>query len=114
LGIYVNAQLLADQFASHGYHVLVPDILQGDPLRQNEKDEPIDLQKWIAKWTQPASVTISEEIVQRTIQYAREEMKMEKLCAVGYCYGGKVYSYWRALTDILYQESVCSNTFTYM
>lgn len=31
-GVYVNAKLLADDWAGQGYRVVMPDLLEGDPV----------------------------------------------------------------------------------
>lgn len=43
---FVNAQLIADQFAANGYFVFVPDLFYGDPIPLNRPGD-FDLSKWL-------------------------------------------------------------------
>jgi dienelactone hydrolase len=44
---FINAQLIADQFAANGYFVLMPDLFHGDSVPLN-KPEGFDIGKWKA------------------------------------------------------------------
>ncbi|KAJ5961526.1 hypothetical protein N7501_006467 [Penicillium viridicatum] len=85
-GIYVNAQLLADEFANNGYLTIIPDIFQGDQISLSDMQSgKVDLPSWLTNH-QPANV---EPVIESTIKYARETLGVKKIGAVGYCFGGK-------------------------
>ncbi|KAJ5203456.1 hypothetical protein N7449_005535 [Penicillium cf. viridicatum] len=86
LGIYINAQLLADEFANNGYLTIIPDIFQGDQISVSDMQSgKADLASWLPNH-QPANI---EPVVESTIKYARETLGVKKIGAVGYCFGGK-------------------------
>lgn len=43
---FINAQLIADQFAANGYFVLMPDLFYGDPIPLNRPGD-FDIQAWL-------------------------------------------------------------------
>ncbi|KAF8243880.1 dienelactone hydrolase family protein [Wilcoxina mikolae CBS 423.85] len=81
---FINAQLLADGYAAHGYQVIMPDLFNGDPWPLSPP-EGLTLQAWIAnhmpEQTQP--------IVDAVLNSIKTELKPEKIGAVGYCFGAK-------------------------
>lgn len=88
-GIYINSQLLADEFAANGYLALIPDILQGDALTHADMETgKVDLKDWI-KNHQPTHI---DPIMESTIKYARQELGAKKIAGAGYCFGAKVSS----------------------
>lgn len=89
-GIYVNSQLIADEFANNGYLTIIPDIFQGDQLSISDMQSgKVDLASWLPNH-QPANV---EPPILSTIKYARETLGVKQIGAVGYCFGGKVCIY---------------------
>ncbi|KAJ6126688.1 Dienelactone hydrolase family protein [Penicillium sp. IBT 18751x] len=85
-GIFPNAQLLADEFASNGYLTVIPDLFQGDQISvETMESGKADLPAWLPKH-QIANV---DPIVEKTIKYMRETLGVKKIGAVGYCFGGK-------------------------
>ncbi|KAJ6150570.1 hypothetical protein N7471_001769 [Penicillium samsonianum] len=85
-GIYINSQLLADEFAANGYLALIPDILQGDALTHADMESgKVDLKDWI-KNHQPTHI---DPIMESTIQYARQELGAKRIAGAGYCFGAK-------------------------
>ncbi|KAJ5303537.1 hypothetical protein N7476_010336 [Penicillium atrosanguineum] len=85
-GIFPNAQLLADEFASNGYLTVIPDLFQGDQISVAAMESgKADLPAWFPNH-QPANV---DPIVEKTIKYMRETLGVKKIGAVGYCFGGK-------------------------
>ncbi|KAF2630832.1 hypothetical protein BU25DRAFT_334399 [Macroventuria anomochaeta] len=83
-------KLLADSIASNGYLVLVPDLFAGDPVGVEEQEAGLNLTEWRALHPQSAI----EAVINSTIQYARNELGIEKLGGVGYCFGGKYVGRW--------------------
>lgn len=81
---------LADSIASNGYLVLVPDLFAGDPVSVEEQEAGLNLTEWRALHPQSAI----EAVINSTIQYARNELGIEKLGGVGYCFGGKYVGRW--------------------
>lgn len=87
---FVNAQLIADQFAANGYWVVMPDLFEGDPVKLN-RPEGFDIMAWLQKGGPegkghlPPSV---DPIVEKTLAYMKEQ-GAKKIGAVGYCFGGK-------------------------
>ncbi|KAJ6104832.1 hypothetical protein N7523_011152 [Penicillium sp. IBT 18751x] len=85
-GIYQNSKLLADAFAEQGYLTIVPDILAGDAV----PFEPylagkFDIKEWGSRHDAPQV----DLIVTSVARYLREHMGIERLAAVGYCFGGR-------------------------
>ncbi|PGG97122.1 hypothetical protein AJ80_09742, partial [Polytolypa hystricis UAMH7299] len=86
LGIYPNAQFLADDLAARGYLVAMPDLFRGDALTISQfENQEVDFPTWLGKHT-PETM---DPIIERLIKYLREEKGVKKLGAVGYCYGVK-------------------------
>jgi dienelactone hydrolase len=75
-------KLLADSYARAGYLVLMPDYFKGDPQPENRTG--FDQNAWRERHQQ-AEVT---QIIDKTINYARNRLGVKKLGAVGYCFGG--------------------------
>jgi len=89
---FINVQLIADQFAANGYIVVMPDLFDGDPVPLNRPDG-FDLTKWKRegrdgqnKGHMPTTV---DPIVDACLVEMRTQMGLEKIGAVGYCFGGK-------------------------
>lgn len=86
-GIFPNAQLLADEFANSGYLTVIPDLFQGDQISVADMESgKADLGAWLPKH-QTGDV---EPVVEKTIKYLRESVGVQRIGAVGYCFGGKV------------------------
>ncbi|KAK9468958.1 dienelactone hydrolase [Lipomyces arxii] len=85
--VFINAQLIADDFATQGYYVLVPDILKGDaiPFMPFEELLTFDLPTWLGKH----SLEITEPIVDKVLGHIKEDFAPTSIGAVGYCYGAK-------------------------
>lgn len=77
---YNNVLLLADQFAKHGYHVLVPDIFNGDSFIEGGS-----LEEWL-----PSHLTeVTSPIIDGFFSQLNASGKFDFIGAVGYCFGGK-------------------------
>jgi hypothetical protein len=86
-GIVSNSQLLADDFARNGYLAVIPEILNNDAINFGDwGTSKVNLQTWLAKHG-PETV---EPVVEATIKHLREELGVEKIGTVGYCFGGRV------------------------
>ncbi|KUL89066.1 hypothetical protein ZTR_06132 [Talaromyces verruculosus] len=81
---FLNAQLIADQFAANGYFVFMPDLFYGNPVQLNAP-EGFDFDKWLSGQTKE----IVDSIVEASITELREKYKAKKIAAVGYCFGTK-------------------------
>lgn len=78
---FINAQLIADQFAANGYFVVMPDLFHGDPVLLN-RPSGFDLMTWLQGHLAPTVDPIVESVV--------KELRMSgygKIGAVGYCFG---------------------------
>ena len=88
---FVNAQLIADQFAANGYFVVMPDLFEKDPVPLN-RPEGFDLMQWLQKGGPegkghgPDRV---DPIVEQVIKEMKGSMGVKKLGSVGYCFGAK-------------------------
>ncbi|TRX96778.1 hypothetical protein FHL15_002084 [Xylaria flabelliformis] len=81
---FVNAQLIADQFAAHGYVVVMPDLFHGDDVPLN-RPEGFQIQEWLKNHL-PEHV---EPIIDAVIAEMIEKMGCERINGVGYCFGGR-------------------------
>ena len=83
----VNAQLLADDFARAGYHVVIPAIFEWDPVPASvltQGAETFDLENWIARHGR----TKVQDICDAALRGVKSEFGVKKIGAVGYCFGG--------------------------
>jgi len=69
---------------------LVPDLFAGDAVGVEEQEAGLNLTEWFALHPQSAV----EAVINSTIHYARNELGIEKLGGVGYCFGGKYVGRW--------------------
>lgn len=91
IGIWQNSKLMADQYAANGYLTLVLDIFNGDALSLNRPLD-FDMNSWIAHGStgdNPHTTQAIDPIVVEAIRYLKEEQGVNKLGAVGYCFGAK-------------------------
>jgi len=80
---FINAQLIADQFAANGYFVVMPDVFHGDPLELN-RPAGFDFMKWLgAHGTQTV-----DPIVEAAVKEMRK-LGAKRIGGVGYCFGAK-------------------------
>jgi len=89
---FINAQLIADQFAANGYLVLMPDLFGGDPISLNRPGD-FDLMNWLKGGYNPKKTAHLPPEVDPIIDACLVEMRtvhnIKKIGAVGYCFGGK-------------------------
>ncbi|KAI9685846.1 MAG: hypothetical protein M1822_004124 [Bathelium mastoideum] len=84
---FINAQLIADQFAANGYFVVMPDLFEGDPIPLN-RPEGFDIMKWMQGPPGHMKERV-DPIVEAAIKEMRKNLGVKKLGAVGYCFGAK-------------------------
>ncbi|KAJ6072864.1 hypothetical protein N7467_010949 [Penicillium canescens] len=80
----INAQLIADQFASKGYFVMMPDLFNGDVVPIN-RPEGFSIMDWVKNHL-PFQ---TEPIIDTVLKAMRENLGCERIGGVGYCFGGK-------------------------
>nr|POE75776.1 hydrolase tropi [Quercus suber] len=87
---FINAQLLADNFAANGYFVVMPDIFEGDPVPLN-RPEGFDFGTWISKGGPNNGHTVKQvdPIVEAIIKEMKTNMGVKRIGSVGYCFGAK-------------------------
>ncbi|KAK3398804.1 Alpha/Beta hydrolase protein [Sordaria brevicollis] len=81
---FLNAQLLADQFAKRGYLVVMPDLFDGDTVPLN-RPEGFQIMDWL-KDHLPEHV---EPIIDSVIHEMRQNLGVKRIGGVGYCFGGR-------------------------
>ncbi|PWY67092.1 dienelactone hydrolase family protein [Aspergillus sclerotioniger CBS 115572] len=81
---FINAQLIADQFAANGYFVVMPELFHGDPIPINYGAE-FDIWGWYEKHLPPRV----DPIVDAILGEMRTTLGCKQIGGVGYCFGGK-------------------------
>jgi len=85
-GIWINNQLLADNFAEAGYLCIMPDLFNGDVVTAERYDAGgVDIPAWLSKHGSEATVPIMDAI----IKHIHEDLGIKKIGATGYCFGAK-------------------------
>ncbi|KAK2771919.1 hypothetical protein FQN52_005141 [Onygenales sp. PD_12] len=86
MGIYPNAQFVADDYAARGYLVVIPDLFHGKALTLNQfASGQVDIMAWLKDHT-PETV---DPVTLATIKYVRETLGIKRIGAAGYCFGAK-------------------------
>jgi len=102
-----NARILADEYAKAGFYVVVPDILNGDPIpaeylknivplpsdpektmAESLKDKAVmgtTLMPWIAKHRE----AVTKPLLLQALTTLRADPAVGKVGAVGFCFGGR-------------------------
>lgn len=81
---FLNAQLIADQFAANGYFVVMPDLFYGDTVPLN-RPPSFDLMGWL----QNHLPTHVDPIIETVLKEMRGQIGCKRIGGVGYCFGGK-------------------------
>ena len=76
---------LADSYARAGYLTVIPDLFAGDAIPSDIPESQLNLTAWFPNH-QPANV---EPIIEKTIAYMRDDLGIQTIGAVGYCFGGR-------------------------
>lgn len=87
---FINAQLIADQFAANGYFVVMPDLFEGDPIPLN-RPEGFDIMQWLQNGSKGKGHTKEhvDPIVEAVIKEMRDNLGVKRIGSVGYCFGAK-------------------------
>ncbi|KAK9362295.1 alpha/beta-hydrolase [Lipomyces starkeyi] len=88
---FINAQLIADQFAANGYLTIMPDLFHGDPVLLNPPED-FDIMEWLTKGSDNKGghpPEIVDPVIESVINAMRDVMGVKRIGAVGYCFGGK-------------------------
>ncbi|KAG4411864.1 hypothetical protein IFR04_015004 [Cadophora malorum] len=90
---FINAQLLADQYAENGYVVIMPDLFHGDPVPLNSDMATFSVPTWVSgvygERKVPHTPPSIDPIVKASIAELREKYNCKKLALAGYCFGAK-------------------------
>lgn len=78
-------KLLADSLAANDYLVIMPDLFAGDAISVEEQEAGLNLTEW--RTLHPPSEI--DRIINTTISYMRNQLRVDKIGGVGYCFGGK-------------------------
>ncbi|KAK4038590.1 dienelactone hydrolase [Parachaetomium inaequale] len=92
IGIWQNSKLIADQFAANGYLTLLLDTFNGDPLSLTDRPAGFNIMDWLVKGSDgntPHTKEAVDPIVVDGIKALKEEYGIQKIGAVGYCFGAK-------------------------
>lgn len=92
IGIFQNSKLIADQFAANGYVTLLLDTFNGDPIPLNWPAD-FEFARWLTQGStgdNPHTPDAVDPIVAAAIEFLKKEHGVEKIGAVGYCFGAKV------------------------
>ncbi|ODV80489.1 alpha/beta-hydrolase [Suhomyces tanzawaensis NRRL Y-17324] len=79
-----NNQLVADQLAKNNYHVLMPDIFNGDPFIEGG-DFAAKLKAWLPQHTPE----ITRPIADKFLADVKKEYSPKFFGSIGHCYGAK-------------------------
>ncbi|ODA75756.1 hypothetical protein RJ55_08702 [Drechmeria coniospora] len=91
IGIWQNSKLIADGFAASGYTTLVVDLFDGDAVPPNPP-KGFQFFDWLERGTdgrRPHTAEHVDPIVVKGVKALRE-LGVDKIAAVGYCFGAKV------------------------
>lgn len=81
---FINAHLMADQFAARGFLVVMPDLFHGDPIPVDYGPD-FDIMGWYNQHLPPRV----DPIIDAILGEMRTTLACQQVGAVGYCFGGK-------------------------
>jgi dienelactone hydrolase len=85
--VFINVQLIADQFAANGYFVVMPDLFHGDAVPLNKPDN-FDLMAWI-KGPPGHLPPRVDPVIDAALVEMRTKLGCKRIGGVGYCFGVK-------------------------
>jgi dienelactone hydrolase len=91
-GIWINSQLMGDQFAANGYACLVIDLFNGDALELNRPSD-FNRMAWLTQGRNgkgPHTPKEIDPIIEAALAYMQGNLGFKKIGAAGYCFGAKV------------------------
>lgn len=101
-----NAQLLADEIASQGFYVLVPDFFNGDyvassvlsqiaprtsdptPTLVQSAANQVSAGAQLGPWAIRNREAVARPLVENFVKELRKDSSVGKIGATGYCWGG--------------------------
>lgn len=84
---FINAQLIADQFAANGYFTIMPDLFHGDPVPLNNPGGDF-IMKWLKGPPGHLPPTV-DPIIDAALVEMRTKLGCKRIGGVGYCFGAK-------------------------
>ncbi|KAK9898962.1 alpha/beta-hydrolase [Cystobasidium minutum MCA 4210] len=99
----VNTRLVADEYAAQGFHVVVPDLLEGDyvdhnllkaivPLPEDPEPSVIDKAKVAANlgpWVAKHREAVTRPLLEKFVKEIQADSEVKKVGTVGFCWGGR-------------------------
>ncbi|KAL0936820.1 dienelactone hydrolase family protein [Colletotrichum truncatum] len=80
----VENRLLADSFARAGYMTVAPDLFNGKPRSEDPKSG-FNATEFFGSH----GPSVTDPIVSASLSYMREQLGVNKVASVGYCFGGR-------------------------
>jgi carboxymethylenebutenolidase len=94
IGYRAGLKTMAERLASHGYHVLLPDLyhrvgkhVHFDPIVMTQPEKIAEMRKLIGGLT--ADMMLSDVAACLTVLASRADVDAARVGAVGYCMGGR-------------------------
>ncbi|KAH8726210.1 dienelactone hydrolase [Phaeosphaeriaceae sp. PMI808] len=78
-------KLLADSLAANDYLVVMPDLFKGDAISVEQQEAGLNL----TEWRERHPTAEIDSIINKTIDYMRSQLAVERIGGLGFCFGGK-------------------------
>jgi len=95
--VFINNQLLADEYAKAGFLVVVPDLFNGDPRTLNPPAPGVDIR---TTWGPKHTPEITRPIVNKALEGIKKEYNPDSIYTVGYCFGARYVLQLLATDDV--------------